>query len=99
MNQSEQVAKFRHLHNRRPLILPNAWDAASARVIEAAGADAIATTSAGISWSFGHIDGQKLRREDMIQAVRNIVEAVEIPVTADVESGYGSGSSADVAET
>jgi len=81
------------------LILPNAWDAGSARVIEAAGAEAIATTSAGISWSFGRIDGQKLRREDMIQAVRNIVEAVEIPVTADIESGYGNGSPADVAET
>ena len=99
MNQSERARYFRQLHNRRPLILPNAWDAGSARVIEAAGAAAIATTSAGMSWSFGLRDGQKLRREDMIQAVRNIVEAVDIPVTADIEGGYGNGSSADVAET
>src|SRR5215469_4541986 len=99
MIQSEMVARFRQLHTRRPLVLPNAWDAASARVIEAAGAAAIATTSAGISWSFGRSDGQKLRREAMTQAVRNIVEAVDIPVTADIEGGYGNGSSADVAET
>jgi 2-methylisocitrate lyase-like PEP mutase family enzyme len=99
MNQSERAQYFRQLHNRRPLILPNAWDAGSARVIEAAGAAAIATTSAGLSWSFGRTDGQKLRREEMIQAVRNMVEAVDIPVTADIESGYGSSSSADVAET
>ena len=99
MNQPDRARYFRQLHDRRPLILPNAWDAGSARVIEAAGAAAIATTSAGISWSFGRTDGQKLRREDMIQAVRNIVDAVDIPVNADIESGYGNGSSADVAET
>ena len=62
MNQLERVAKFRQLHSRRPLILPNAWDAASARLIEEAGALAIATTSAGVSWSFGHSDGQPLHR-------------------------------------
>jgi len=99
MNQAERARYFRQLHNRRPLILPNAWDAGSARVIEAAGAAAIATTSAGVSWCFGRSDGQKLRREQMIQAVHNIVESVDIPVTADIESGYGSNSAADVAET
>ena len=98
MNQPERARYFRQLHDRRPLILPNAWDAGSARVIEAAGAAAIATTSAGISWCFGHADGQKLGREEMIRAVLNIVEAVDIPVTADIESGYGNGSSADVVE-
>jgi len=99
MNQAELARYFRELHKRRPLILPNAWDAGSARVIEAAGAAAIATTSAGVSWCFGRSDGQKLRREQMIQAVCNIVESVDIPVTADIESGYGSNSAADVAET
>ncbi len=99
MIQSEQVAKFRQLHRRRPLVLPNAWDTASARVIEAAGAPAIATTSAGVSWSFGSADGQKLRREEMLQVVGNIVKSVKIPVTADMESGYGSGSVKDVADT
>ena len=99
MKQSDRVAYFRQLHTKRPLILPNAWDAASARVIELAGAMAIATTSAGVSWTFGRSDGQKLRREEMIQAIRNIVQTVAIPVTADVEGGYGSGSTHDVAET
>ncbi|MCU1319209.1 MAG: hypothetical protein JWP98_727 [Edaphobacter sp.] len=99
MKQSDRVAYFRQLHTNRPLVLPNAWDAASARVIELAGAQAIATTSAGISWAFGRGDGQKLRREEMIQAIRYIVQAVAVPVTADIEGGYGSGSTNDVAET
>jgi 2-methylisocitrate lyase-like PEP mutase family enzyme len=63
MNQSEQVAHFRQLHAKKPLVLPNAWDAASARVIEAAGAPAIATTSAGISWSFGRWTEAQARRD------------------------------------
>jgi 2-methylisocitrate lyase-like PEP mutase family enzyme len=81
------------------LVLPNAWDAASARVIEAAGAPAIATTSAGISWSFGRKDGQKLKREEMLQAIGNVVESVKVPVSADIESGYGNGTGKDVADT
>ena len=99
MSQRDQATYFRQLHAQRPLVLPNAWDAASARVIERAGALAIATTSAGISWACGRGDGQKLRREEMMRAVRNIVRAVAVPVTADVEGGYGDGSAHDVAET
>ncbi len=67
-------------------------------MIELAGAVAIATTSAGVSWSLGCGDGQKLRREEMLEAIRRIVQAVTIPVTADIESGYGSGSARDVTE-
>ncbi len=99
MMQSEKVAQFRRLHTARPLILPNAWDAASARVIEAAGAPAIATTSAGVSWSLGRPDGEKLSREEMLQVVGNIVATVNVPVSADMESAYGSGSGKDVAAT
>lgn len=99
MNQLETVAHFRQLHTRRPLILPNSWDAASACVIEAAGAAAIATTSAGVSWSFGRADGQRLRREEMLQVIGNIVESVRVPVSADMESAYGNGSEKDVADT
>jgi 2-methylisocitrate lyase-like PEP mutase family enzyme len=99
MTQSERAAHFRQLHQNRPLVLPNAWDAASARVIELAGAPAIATTSAGVSWSCGRGDGQKLRREEMIQAIRYIVQTVAVPVTADIEGGYGNGSPRDVADT
>src|SRR5258706_5701723 len=99
VSQADRVAYFRHLHMRRPLVLPNAWDAASARVIELAGAVAIASTSAGVSWSYGHGDGQKLQREDMIQAIQRMAQTVAIPVTADIKGGYGSGSTGDVAET
>ncbi len=99
MSQSDRAGHFRRLHDRRPLVLPNAWDAGSARVMEAAGASAIATTSAGVSWAHGRGDGEKLRREEMIRAIHYIAEAVSVPVTADVEGGYGSGSPRDVAET
>lgn len=99
MKQTESANKFRQLHTQRPLILPNAWDAASARVIEAAGAPAIATTSAGVSWSLGRPDGQNLGRREMLQVVRQIVQTVSVPVNADIESAYGKGSLEDVAET
>lgn len=102
MSQHDRAAAFRRLHARGAdsiLVLPNAWDALSARVVEAAGAPAIATTSAGISWALGHPDGQGLTRDAMVDAVRRIVAAVRVPVSADVESGYGSGTPEDVAET
>jgi len=99
MTQRERVASFRRMHENGPLLLPNAWDAASARVIELAGAQAIGTTSAGVSWAYGRRDGHRLRRDEMIDAIRRIVEAVEVPVTADIEGGYGTGSIEDVAET
>lgn len=78
----------RHFHGD-PLVLPNAWDAASARLIERAGAVAIATTSAAVSWSLGVPDGDRLQRDDAVAAVARIVRAVDVPVTADIESGYG----------
>lgn len=81
--------QFRSLHvPGEPLVLANAWDAGSARLIEAAGVAAVATTSAGVSWSLGVPDGQALDRADMVAAVRRIVRAVDLPVTADIESGY-----------
>ena len=102
MSQHALAARFRQLHapGADPiLVLPNALDAMSARLVEVAGASAIATTSAGISWALGHPDGQGLTREAMAAAVRVIVDAVRVPVTADVESGYGAGTPEDVAET
>jgi 2-methylisocitrate lyase-like PEP mutase family enzyme len=99
---ADLAATFRRLHrpqNGAILVLPNAWDALSARVIEHAGARAVATTSAGVSWALGRPDGQAVTRTEMIEAVRRITRAVQVPVTADIESGYGSGSPDDVAET
>ena len=92
MNLStQQVAagKLRALHAAGVLVLPNAWDAASAAVIARAGAQAIATTSGGVSWSLGRSDGQRLTRAEMAGRVREIAAAVAIPVTADIEGGYG----------
>ncbi|MEU7898423.1 isocitrate lyase/phosphoenolpyruvate mutase family protein [Nonomuraea sp. NPDC049152] len=89
---------FRTLSAESVLVLPNAWDAASAAVIAAAGATAIATTSGGVSWSLGRGDGQRLSRGEMVEAARRIVNAVDLPVTVDVEGGYGPAP-ADVAAT
>jgi 2-methylisocitrate lyase-like PEP mutase family enzyme len=80
------------------LVLPNAWDAGSAAVIEAAGAQAIATTSAGVSWATGAPDAEGLDRHQMVAAIARIVQAVSVPVTADIEGGYGPGPD-DVAAT
>ncbi|MEU1014343.1 isocitrate lyase/phosphoenolpyruvate mutase family protein [Streptomyces sp. NPDC005900] len=95
----EAALAFRALHTAgRPLVLPNAWDAASARVIEAAGARAIATTSAGVAWDLGSADGDRLGRDRALGAVATIAAAVGVPVSADIESGYATDA-AGVAET
>lgn len=99
MDHEDRAAHFRALHSQRPLVLPNAWDAGTARVLEIAGASAVGTTSGGISWAYGRRDGQQLQRAEMIEAIRRIVQTVTVPVTADVESGYGNGSTQDVFET
>jgi 2-methylisocitrate lyase-like PEP mutase family enzyme len=98
----EQHAKAEALlnlqHNAAGLLLPNAWDSASARLFEEAGFAAIGTTSAGIAFALGYPDGERIQREDMLQVIRRIVAAVQAPVTADIEAGYGPGAE-DVAKT
>ncbi len=71
------------------LVMPNAWDAASARVFEAAGFPAIATTSGGVAQSLGYQDHEDAPVEEMLAAAGRIVRAVAIPVTVDLEAGYG----------
>ena len=78
---------FRRLHAEGVLVLPNAWDAASARLVERAGAAAVATTSGAVSWSLGVPDGDRLPLELLAGAVERIAAAVAVPVTADVEAG------------
>jgi 2-methylisocitrate lyase-like PEP mutase family enzyme len=89
--QIEKAEELR-LRHRGPeaLVLPNAWDVASARIFEEAGFPAIATTSAGVAFSLGYPDGQRISREEMIARIGRIARAVKVPVTADVEWGYGS---------
>ena len=102
MNRDSQRAKaeaFRAMHDRsRILVLPNAWDAMSARVIEDAGARAIATTSAGVAFSVGYPDGEAIPRDEMISAIARIARVVTIPVSADIESGFANDAH-EVAET
>jgi 2-methylisocitrate lyase-like PEP mutase family enzyme len=76
------------LHSGPGFVLPNAWDAGSARILEQIGFPAIATTSAGIAWSCGVPDGGALDRDTMLGHVARIVAAVGVPVTADLEAGY-----------
>lgn len=90
---------FRALHRRgEPLRLLNAWDGASARVFESAGAAAIATTSAGVSFARGVSDGERITRDQLVANASLIASRVGVPVTVDIESGYGE-TPADVAET
>ena len=86
------ASTFRALHQDRavgdPLVLPGPWDAASARVFADAGFPALATPSAGIAASLGYEDGST-PPDEMFAAVARIVRAVSVPVSADVEGGYG----------
>jgi 2-methylisocitrate lyase-like PEP mutase family enzyme len=101
---ADATLKLKALHFLRQhkgphiLLLPDAWDAATARIFEAAGASALATTSAGIAFARGYPDGQRIPREEMLDEIRLIARSVTIPVTADVEAGYGP-SPEDVALT
>jgi 2-methylisocitrate lyase-like PEP mutase family enzyme len=86
----KKAEAFRAMHSGRGvLLLPNAWDVASARIVEETGFPAVATTSAGIAFSLGYPDGQKISRKEMLAAVSRVAQAVKVPVTADVEAGYG----------
>lgn len=97
-SQAEKAQLFLKMHQDGGLLLPNAWDIASARIFEEAGFPAIATTSAGIAFANGYPDGQRISREEMLAVVKRITAAVQVPVTADVEAGYGHAPE-DVATT
>jgi 2-methylisocitrate lyase-like PEP mutase family enzyme len=87
--QARRAELFAGLHTPgKPLLLPNAWDVASAVMIAGAGAKAIATTSAGVAWSLGVPDGGGLGAQRAAAAVARIVAAVDVPVSADIEAGY-----------
>jgi 2-methylisocitrate lyase-like PEP mutase family enzyme len=90
-----KTSAFRELHAnpQQPLILPNVWDVAGARIIESVGAKAVATTSAGVAWSLGYQDGNNLPARLQERLAREIVEAVKIPVSIDFEAGYSDNPS------
>jgi 2-methylisocitrate lyase-like PEP mutase family enzyme len=97
-SQCLRAARFTTVHHAgTTLALPNAWDAASARVFEAAGAQAIGTSSAGIAFSRGYADGEYIPLAEMIDVVRRMVAVVDVPVTVDIEAGYGDDREAILA--
>src|SRR2546423_11195674 len=90
-SQREQAEAFRRLHREGGiLVLPNAWDVITARLIESVGFAAIATSSAGVAWALGYADGERISRGEMLAVVRRIASIVRVPVTADMEAGYGA---------
>jgi 2-methylisocitrate lyase-like PEP mutase family enzyme len=92
-------ATFHQLHEGpQPLLLPNAWDAGSARLMESLGAKAVATTSAGVAWTHGYPDGDVLPVRILVATVAAIARAIRVPLTVDVEGGY-SDDPAAVEET
>jgi 2-methylisocitrate lyase-like PEP mutase family enzyme len=99
MNQAEKANAFRSLHaGPRILVLPNAWDPVTARLFAGLGFPAVATTSAAVAWALDRPDGEHLLREEMTVAVEKIAAAIDVPLTADMEAGYGA-TPAEVAET
>lgn len=99
MKLKQKTAKFRAMHQQdEVLFLPNCWDAISARTLSSCGFKAIATASASIAWSYGVSDGENLSRQEMLSVITRICKSVEIPVSADIERGYGE-TPQDVAET
>ena len=87
--QIQKTHKFRSLHDRKSVLLvPNAWDAASARLFAGVDFPAIATTSGGIAWSLGYADGEQLPLDELLAAIRRIVRVTAVPVSVDFEAGY-----------
>jgi 2-methylisocitrate lyase-like PEP mutase family enzyme len=99
-SRSEKYHAFRELHRRpRAFVIPNPWDAGTARILAALGFEALATTSAGFAFSTGRRDSAgALSRSEILQNARSIVEATDLPVSADLEDGFGTGP-ATCAET
>src|SRR5438876_10076611 len=94
-----RATEFRRLHDvATPRLLPNAWDAGSARMIEACGAGAIATTRAGLAWSRGYPDGNILPSRVLAAAVGEIARVLSVPLTVDIDGGYSAATRA-VGET
>lgn len=87
---AEKRADFRALHERGCFVIPNPWDAGSARWLASLGFPALATTSSGSAWSAGRADGS-VSRDEVLAHLRTIVDATDLPVNADFENGFGAG--------
>ena len=90
MNALAAARRFRAAHHsHQPLVLPNVWDCASARVFAEAGFGALATSSGAVAAALGYADGQRTPAAEMFAAIARIARCVDVPVTADIEAGYG----------
>lgn len=94
INKEDQIRmaeRFRRRHKELPLLLlPNVWDPMSARLFAIAGFSALATTSGGLAWALGYPDGEAAPWTELVAATQRIVSTVQVPVTADIEAGYGA---------
>src|SRR3989440_9995578 len=86
--QEEKGATFRALHAGEPFVIPNPWDAGSARVLETLGFEALATTSAGFAFTLGRLDGE-VTLDEVAEHIRSLNAATSLPVSVDLENGYG----------
>lgn len=89
-HRRDAAEAFRSMHRGEMLILPNAWDAMSARVFEEAGCRAVATTSAGVAWSLGYPDGEQVPWADFLGVTQRIARVLSVPLTVDFESGFSA---------
>jgi 2-methylisocitrate lyase-like PEP mutase family enzyme len=87
--QEERAVRFEELHRGAPFVIPNPWDAGSARVLEALGFKALATTSSGLAFTLGRLDGN-VTLDDVVAHVQALVQATELPISVDLENGYGA---------
>jgi 2-methylisocitrate lyase-like PEP mutase family enzyme len=96
VTQVDKHRVFRDLHERQGIfVMPNPWDAGTARILSALGFEALATTSAGLAFSIGRRDSAaSLTRDEVLQNARTIVEATDLPVSADLEDGFGASPQA-----
>src|ERR1700754_4717198 len=96
VSQHDKAAKFRALHARPgAFVIPNPWDAGSARILTSLGFEALATTSAGLAFSLGRRDtGGGISRAHVLENARAIIEATHLPVSADLQDGFGSAPAA-----
>lgn len=89
-DQTRKAEQLLSLHRGPLLLLPNAWDALSAKVFEEVGFNAVATTSAGVAWSLGYADGENVPWHEMLGVIEHVAASVRVPVTADIEGGFSS---------
>jgi len=97
-NQGEKAEAFRALHAGEPFVIPNPWDAGSARVLAALGFKALATTSSGFAFTLGRVDGGATL-EEVVEHVATLDRSADLPVSVDLENGYGPAESVVIAVT